>query len=191
MANVPATARVVVIGAGIVGNSLVHHLARLGWRDIVQIDKGPLPNPGGSTGHASNFIFPVDHSREMADLTLDSVRQYKELGVFTESGGYEVARTEERMEELRRRMSSARAWGVPAELVTPDHVVERVPYLDKDKILGAFWTPVGRRGRLTARGHAVPRVRDVPRCAHGGVDRRGGRHGRRAGPDPARPHHRR
>ena len=73
MATVPATARVVVIGAGIVGNSLVHHLARLGWRDIVQIDKGALPNPGGSTGHASNFIFPVDHSREMTDLTLDSV----------------------------------------------------------------------------------------------------------------------
>ena len=139
--SAPSTARVVVIGAGIVGNSLVHHLARLGWRDIVQIDKGALPNPGGSTGHASNFIFPVDHSRELADLTLDSVRQYKELGVFTESGGYEVARTPERMEELRRRMSSARAWGVEAELVTPDHVVERVPFLEKDKILGAFWCP--------------------------------------------------
>ena len=74
MADVPRTARCVVIGAGIVGNSLVHHLARLGWRDIVQIDQGPLPNPGGSTGHASNFIFPVDHSREITDLTLDSVR---------------------------------------------------------------------------------------------------------------------
>ena len=83
MATVPATARVVVIGAGIVGNSLVHHLARLGWSDIVQIDKGPLPNPGGSTGHASNFIFPVDHSREITDLTLDSVEQYQEMGVFT------------------------------------------------------------------------------------------------------------
>ena len=139
--TVPATARVVVIGAGIVGNSLVHHLARLGWRDIVQIDKGALPNPGGSTGHASNFIFPVDHSREMTDLTLDSMRQYKELGVFTESGGYEVARTEERMEELRRRMSSAKAWGIHTELVTPDHVVERIPFLEKDKIIGAFWTP--------------------------------------------------
>ena len=90
MATFPTTARVVVIGAGIVGNSLVHHLARLGWRDIVQIDKGPLPNPGGSTGHASNFIFPVDHSREITDLTLDSVRQYQELGVFTQSGGFEV-----------------------------------------------------------------------------------------------------
>lgn len=141
MATVPASARVVVIGAGIVGNSLVHHLARLGWRDIVQIDKGPLPNPGGSTGHASNFIFPVDHSRELADLTLDSMRQYKELGVFTESGGFEVARTEERMEELRRRMSSARAWGIEAELVTPEQVVAKVPFLDKDRIIGAFWTP--------------------------------------------------
>jgi glycine cleavage system aminomethyltransferase T/glycine/D-amino acid oxidase-like deaminating enzyme len=141
VATVPATARVVVIGAGIVGNSLVHHLARLGWRDIVQIDKGPLPNPGGSTGHASNFIFPVDHSREMADLTKDSMRQYKELGVFTESGGFEVARTEERMEELRRRMSSARAWGIEAHLVSPDFVVEKVPFLEKDKILGAFWCP--------------------------------------------------
>ena len=141
MATVPASARVVVIGAGIVGNSLVHHLARLGWRDIVQIDKGPLPNPGGSTGHASNFIFPVDHSREITDLTLDSMRQYKDLGVFTESGGYEVARTEERMQELRRRMSSAKAWGIPSELVSAADVVEQVPYLDPSVIVGAFWTP--------------------------------------------------
>lgn len=141
MASIPAQATVVVIGAGIVGNSLVHHLAELGWREIVQVDKGPLPNPGGSTGHASNFIFPVDHSREITDLTLDSVRQYKDLGVFTESGGFEVARTEERMEELRRRMASARAWGIESHLVTPAEVVEKVPFLDPSVILGAFWTP--------------------------------------------------
>ena len=71
------------------------------------VDKGPLPNPGGSTGHASNFIFPVDHSREMTALTLDSMAQYEELGVRTECGGIEVARTEERMQELERRMVSA------------------------------------------------------------------------------------
>jgi len=141
MAEVPATARVVVIGAGIVGNSLVHHLARLGWRDIVQLDQGPLPNPGGSTGHASNFIFPVDHSREITDLTLDSVRQYREMGVFTQSGGFELARTEERMEELRRRMSSAKAWGIEAELVDPAFVKERVPFIETDQFIGAFWTP--------------------------------------------------
>src|ERR1700710_1470073 len=107
--SLPARARAVVVGAGIVGNSLVHHLAELGWTDLVLLDKGPLPNPGGSTGHASNLIFPGDPSKEMTQLTLESVRQYKELGVFTESGGIEVARTEERMQELRRRISSAKA----------------------------------------------------------------------------------
>jgi len=132
---------VVVIGAGIVGNSLVYHLAGLGWRDIVQIDKGPLPNPGGSTGHASNFIFPVDHSREITNLTLDSVRQYQEMGVFTRSGGYEIARRPERMEELRRRMSAARSWGIEAELVGSEHVKDKIPFLETDLILGAFWTP--------------------------------------------------
>ncbi len=141
MASVPTSANVVVIGAGIVGNSLVHHLARLGWTDIVQIDKGALPNPGGSTGHASNFIFPVDHSREITDLTLDSMEQYRDMGVMVTPGGFEVARTEERMEELRRRMSSAKAWGIDAELVTPAQVVEKVPYLDDSQIIGAFWTP--------------------------------------------------
>src|ERR1700740_811905 len=95
--------RVVIIGAGIVGNSLAHHLTRLGVRDITMIDQGPLPNPGGSTGHASTFIFPVDHSKEMTSLTLESMRQYKDLGVFIESGGIEIARTGERMQELSRR----------------------------------------------------------------------------------------
>lgn len=141
MSRVPASARVVVIGAGIVGNSIVHHLARLGWRDIVQLDKGPMPNPGGSTGHASNFLFPVDHSREITDLTADSIRQYKDLGVFTQSGGFEVARTEERMQELYRRLTSARAWGIESEMVSPEAVVERVPYLEPSVIRGAFWSP--------------------------------------------------
>src|SRR5881398_2522232 len=90
----PARCQTLTIGAGIVGNSVAYHLSELGQRDLVLIDQGPLPNPGGSTGHASNFIFPVDHSREMTELTLESVRQYRELGVFTQSGGVEVARTE-------------------------------------------------------------------------------------------------
>src|SRR3954464_10263155 len=138
----PTTARAVVIGAGIVGNSLAYHLAELGWTDLVLLDKGPLPNPGGSTGHASNFIFPVDHSKEMTQLTLDSMRQYVELGVLTECGGIEVARTEERMQELRRRMSSAKAWGIDGvRLVTPDEVRELVPYVEASVIVGGFYTP--------------------------------------------------
>ena len=138
----PASADVVVIGAGIVGNSLVHHLARLGAGELLLIDKGPLPNPGGSTGHASNFIFPVDHSREMTALTMESVRQYRELGVFTQCGGIEVARTPERMQELTRRVASAKSWGIePAALLTPVQVRELVPYLDESVILGGFHTP--------------------------------------------------
>ena len=141
MTTVPSDARVVVIGAGIVGNSLVYQLALHGWRDIVLLDKGPLPNPGGSTGHASNFIFPVDHSKEMTDLTLDSVRQYDELGVFTRSGGIEVARTPERIEELKRRMTSSTSWGIESELLSAAEVAGLVPYVDPDVILGGFHTP--------------------------------------------------
>ena len=134
--------RVVIIGAGIVGNSVAYHLTRLGVTDITLIDKGPLPNPGGSTGHASNFIFPVDHSKEMTSLTLESMRQYKDLDVFVESGGIEVARTPERMQELTRRMASAKSWGIePVQLVTPDEIKDLVPYINEQLLLGGFFTP--------------------------------------------------
>ena len=141
MSALPDRAKVVVIGAGIVGNSVAYHLALAGWRDIVLLDKGTLPNPGGSTGHASNFIYLTDHSKEMTAFTLESVRQYKELGVFTQSGGIEVARTPERMEELKRRMASSKSWGIDSELLTPAQVKELVPYLDDSVILGGFHTP--------------------------------------------------
>ena len=112
------------------------------WTDLVQIDKGPFPNPGGSTGHASNFIFPVDHSKEMTQLTLESMRQYRETGTLHECGGIEVARTEERMEELRRRMASAKSWGVEdCRLVTPAEIKELVPFVDESILLGGFYTP--------------------------------------------------
>ena len=142
MSTLPAHARAVVIGCGIVGNSVAYHLGQLGWKDIVLIDKGPLPNPGGSTGHASNFIYLVDHSKEMTALTIESVNQYKEMGVFTQSGGIEVARTKERMQELTRRMASAVSWGIePVSLVSPTEVKVLVPYIDESIILGGFYTP--------------------------------------------------
>jgi glycine cleavage system aminomethyltransferase T/glycine/D-amino acid oxidase-like deaminating enzyme len=142
MSTLPERARAVVIGAGIVGNSVAYHLHQQGWSDLVLIDKGPFPNPGGSTGHASNFIFPVDHSKEMTALTLDSVRQYDALGVLTTSGGIEVARTEERMQELRRRMSSALSWGIDGvSLVTPAEIRQMVPFIDESILVGGFSTP--------------------------------------------------
>jgi heterotetrameric sarcosine oxidase gamma subunit len=134
-------ASAVIIGAGIVGNSLAFHLARLGWTDLVLLDKGPMPNPGGSTGHASNFIFPIEYNKMMMELTRDSTEQYTELGVFTRSGGIEVARTPERMTELRRRCTAAKAWGIPAALLSPAEVGKLVPYLDESVILGGAHFP--------------------------------------------------
>jgi len=137
----PAHQSVVIIGAGIVGNSIAYHLVKLGETEITLIDKGPLPNPGGSTGHASNFIFPVDHSKEMTALTLESMRQYKELDVYIECGGIEVARTEERMQELARRVVSAKTWGIePVSLVTPREIKELVPFINEEPLLGGFYT---------------------------------------------------
>ncbi len=142
MERLPARAKVVIIGAGIVGNSIAYHLAALGWRDLLLIDKGPMPNPGGSTGHASNFLFLVDHNKEMTALTLESARQYRAWGVYTECGGIEVARSETRMAELRRRMDSALTWGIDdARLITPAEIKALVPFIDESILLGGFHTP--------------------------------------------------
>lgn len=132
-----------VIGAGIVGSSIVRHLAELGWQDILLIDKGPLPEPGGSTDHASNFVFPVDHSKEITELTLDSLHQYRTMDVLTECGGIEVARTPERHQELQRRMTSAQAWGVEAELIGPAQIKALMPWIREDLLLSGFHTPTG------------------------------------------------
>jgi glycine cleavage system aminomethyltransferase T/glycine/D-amino acid oxidase-like deaminating enzyme len=137
----PTSTKVVIIGAGIVGNSIAYHLTQLGMTDLVLIDKGPMPNPGGSTSHASNFIFPVDHSREVSALITESMRQYDALGVFHRSGGIEVARTPERMQELERRLTSAAAWGIePVTMVNPDEIRALIPYVDVSSLLGGAYT---------------------------------------------------
>src|ERR1700735_3318406 len=132
----PSTQRVVIIGAGIVGNSLAYHLTRLGVTEITLLDKGSLPRPGGSTGHASNFIFPVDHTKQLTLLIAESMRQYKDLGVFVECGGIEVARTQERMQELHRRIDSGSSWGVPSlSMITPEQIKQLVPFIDESELL--------------------------------------------------------
>ncbi len=141
MAEFPKKAKCVVIGAGIVGNCLVGHLTKLGWTDLVLLDKGPLPNPGGSTGHASNFIFPVDHNKEMCLLGEQSANQYRNLGLSVDSGGIEIARTQQRVDEFKRRMTSATAWGVEAHLLTPEQVHELVPFVNTDIVLEGFYCP--------------------------------------------------
>ena len=181
--TLPAHARCVVIGCGIVGNSLAYHLTRLGWRDVVLLDKGPLPNPGGSTGHASNFIYLVDHSKEMTALTMESVHQYREMGVFIRSGGIEVARSPERMQELTRRVASGTSWGIEGmSLLSPAQVKDLVPYIDQNVILGGFYTEgVGvvdslRAGTLMReQGTAAGALHVAAKTEVTGIDVEGGR----------------
>src|SRR5207237_1342823 len=109
-------------------------------------------------------------SKEMTLFTLDSVRQYQALGVFTQSGGIEVARTTERMEELKRRMASSKAWGIDAELVSPAEVKRLVPYINDAVILGGFSTPriaklAGASIRLSPAVHQIASVVPVPLLA--------------------------
>src|SRR5204863_3625883 len=80
--------------------------------------------------------------KEVTTLTKESAREYVELGGSVTGGGVEVARTKVRMEELNRRMSSALSWGEEGcELLTPEQVLERVPFINKDVMLGGFYTP--------------------------------------------------
>ena len=185
MGDLPTQGNVVVIGAGIVGNSIAYHLALHGWKDIVLLDKGPLPNPGGSTGHASNFIFLVDHSKEMTDFTLDSVRQYRELGVFTQSGGDRggpdagADRGAQAADDLGEVVG-----GGAVELLTAAEVRKLVPFIDDRVILGGFSTPgVGVVDSLRA-GHAHARAGAGDGRAHDLGQQRGDRHRRGPRSDP-------
>jgi len=140
-------AKTVVVGAGIVGTSAAYHLAELGDADVLVLDQGPLYETGGSTSHAPGLAFQTNGSRMMCRIAQDSVALYATLDVDGEpcwfgAGGIEVATTEARMRELKRRLGFARSYGLEgAELITPAEAAERLPLLDPSTILGAYHVP--------------------------------------------------
>lgn len=140
-------AAVVVIGAGIVGCSTTYHLAKLGWKNIVVVEQGPLFATGGSTSHAPGLVFQTNSSKTMTQLAMYTVELYSQLSTdegpaFYPVGGIEVAYTEARMAELRRKLGWAKSWGVEgACLLTPSEVKEKVPLMDETQILGAYYVP--------------------------------------------------
>ena len=137
-------ARLVVIGAGIVGCSVVWHLARMGWRDIVVVDAGPLFHTGGSTSHAPGLVFQTNYGKMMTNLAQYTVELYSQLEAddqpcFYPVGSLEVATTPERWQDLKRKLGAARSWGVNAELVDAAETRRRLPFLDQSRIHGAYW----------------------------------------------------
>lgn len=134
-------ARVVIIGAGIVGANLADELAARGWTDVTVLDQGPLPLTGGSTSHAPGLVFQINTSRTMTKLAAYTVAKLTELDAFTPVGGLEVATTPERLAELHRKHGWGRSWGIDAALLDPAEAAHRFPLLDAEKVLGALHIP--------------------------------------------------
>ncbi len=144
MARLPESANIVVIGqGGIVGASVVHHLAELGWDGIVGLDKSQIPTDVGSTSHASDFCFTTTHGKLEMFTTTYSQRFYERLGCYLKRGGMEVARVgdDERMQELERKVGSGKAFGSNVHLISPREASERFPLVNEDAIQGALWDP--------------------------------------------------
>ncbi|MGD3106170.1 GcvT family protein [Streptomyces sp. YGL11-2] len=143
----PATrARVVVIGAGIVGCSLADELTARGWRDVTVLEQGPLPAPGGSTSHAPGLVFQTSPSKTMTEFAAYTVRKFGSLEVdglpcFHPVGGLEVATTEARWADLHRKAGLAASWGVRGELLGPQECRKLWPMLDEGVLHGGFHTP--------------------------------------------------
>jgi len=125
--RIERSARAVIIGAGIVGNSLAYHLARLRLARLILVDKGPMPKPRRIDRTRVELLFPVDYSKMMTELTPTRL-QYKELGVFIESGGSKCPAAK-REPGTRRRMVAAKA-GCSCEMLSAEGVAKLVPYLD-------------------------------------------------------------
>ena len=141
-----ARANLVIIGAGIVGCSAAYHLTRLGWRDIVVVDQGPLFKTGGSTSHAPGLIFQTNPSRMMCEMAkyttqLLSTLTYEDEPCWYPVGSIEVAQTDARLQDLKRRQGFATAYGVEAHLLSPREVAEHIPILDERVIKGGYYVP--------------------------------------------------
>ncbi|WP_395657959.1 FAD-dependent oxidoreductase [Nocardioides sp.] len=146
MADLPTRARVVVVGGGIVGTSVAYHLAKLGWTDVLLLEQGTLSC--GTTWHAAGLVGPLRASESGTRLVQYSAELYDaleaETGLATgyrNVGGLVVARTEERMVQLRRTAANAVAYDLPCELVSPEQAQELWPPMRVDDLLGAIWLP--------------------------------------------------
>jgi glycine cleavage system T protein len=136
--ELPATARAVIVGAGIAGASVAHHLAERGWDELVVVDAGPLYETGGSTSHAPGLVFQHNPSRTMTRLAQWTVEALTALDAYHPVGSIEVATTDERWAELDRRWARARGYGLDARLLRPDEVAELIPLVDPSLLLGGL-----------------------------------------------------
>lgn len=144
MSQVPGRARAVVIGGGVAGCSVLYHLAKQGWKDIVLLERKQLTC--GTTWHAAGLIAQLRATQNMTRLAKYSQELYgtleEETGVatgFKRCGSITVALTEERREEIYRLASMARAFDVQIEEISPTDVKQRYPHLNVEDVTGAVY----------------------------------------------------
>ena len=143
-------AKVVIIGSGIVGCSAAYHLAKLGWKDILVIDKGDLYENDGSTSHAPGGVVPLSHSKIMTQLGLYTSNMIasldhfsEEQNSFTQVGQLEVAISEARYKDLVRLHSTAKAYGGESYLLDAKESAEKLPIMNEEAIYGSLYIPSG------------------------------------------------
>ncbi|WP_104060245.1 FAD-dependent oxidoreductase [Arthrobacter sp. 4R501] len=147
-----ASPRVVIIGAGIVGTNLADELATRGWTNITVVEQGPLELAGGSTSHAPGLVFQTNPSKtmtEFASYTVDKLLSLKNDGesCFNQVGGLELATTEARLQDLKRKLGYATSWGIEGRIIDPDECEKYYPLLnagalaDGRRILGGLYVP--------------------------------------------------
>lgn len=147
MSSLPTKARAVIIGGGISGCSVAYHLAKLGWTDVVLLERKQLTS--GTTWHAAGLIGQLRASQNMTRLAKYSADLYVKLeaetGVSTgmrQVGSITVALTEERKHEIYRQASLARAFDVDVREISPNEVKEMYPHLNIEDVVGAVHLPL-------------------------------------------------
>ena len=142
------TAQIVIVGAGIVGCSAAYYLAKYDCKDVLVIDKGALFKNDGSTSHAPGGVNPLSNNPTMAQFAAESIDLYESLkpwkldrNPLNMVGGVDVARTSERMDELKRLYSNGKGFGVESYLVGPKEIEDLFPLIRGDLFLGGLYTP--------------------------------------------------
>ncbi len=147
----PKSARVVIIGGGVIGCSLAYHLASAGWKDIVLLERKQLTS--GTTWHAAGLIAQLRATANMTRLAKYSQELYGNLKAetgletgFKRCGSITVALTEARKEELFRQAGMARAFGVEIHEITPDEIKQKYPHLNVSDVLAGVYLPLDGQG---------------------------------------------
>ena len=140
------SAQVVIIGGGIVGCSTAYHLTKMGWQDVVVLEKGELTS--GSTWHAAGLVGQLRSERNITRMLQYSVSLYDHLEAETglktgwkKSGCLHLASTKERMYELKKGATTARSFGLEMNIITPQEAYDLCPIISLDDIIGAAYMP--------------------------------------------------